>query len=70
MLQLGWKAGTEQYGPKELLDFAIAAEAAGFDSIDASDHSIPGLRKARRRSSGASLERSRRERAASPSERV
>ena len=41
MLQLGWKAGTEQYAPDELLDFAIAAEAAGFDSIAASDHFHP-----------------------------
>jgi coenzyme F420-dependent glucose-6-phosphate dehydrogenase len=41
MLQLGWKAGTEQYAPDELLDYAIAAEEAGFDSIDASDHFHP-----------------------------
>jgi coenzyme F420-dependent glucose-6-phosphate dehydrogenase len=41
MLQLGWKAGTEQYPPNELLDYAIAAEEAGFDSIDASDHFHP-----------------------------
>jgi coenzyme F420-dependent glucose-6-phosphate dehydrogenase len=41
MLQLGWKAGTEQYPPDELLDYAIAAEKAGFDSIDASDHFHP-----------------------------
>jgi coenzyme F420-dependent glucose-6-phosphate dehydrogenase len=45
MLQLGWKAGTEQYGPNELVDFAIAAEAAGFDSIDASDHFHPWAEK-------------------------
>jgi coenzyme F420-dependent glucose-6-phosphate dehydrogenase len=41
MLQLGWKAGTEQYPPDELLDYAVAAEEAGFDSIDASDHFHP-----------------------------
>jgi coenzyme F420-dependent glucose-6-phosphate dehydrogenase len=41
MLQLGWKAGTEQYPPCELLDYAIAAEEAGFDSMDASDHFHP-----------------------------
>lgn len=41
MLHLGWKAGTEQYPPDELLDYAIAAEAAGFDSIDVSDHFHP-----------------------------
>ena len=38
MLQLGWKAGTEQYSPAELLEYAILAEAAGFDSISVSDH--------------------------------
>src|SRR5262245_60482509 len=41
MLQLGWKAGAEQYPPGELLDYAIAAEEAGFDTIDVSDHFHP-----------------------------
>jgi coenzyme F420-dependent glucose-6-phosphate dehydrogenase len=41
MAQFGWKAGTEQYPPAELLEYAIAAEQAGFDSIDASDHFHP-----------------------------
>jgi coenzyme F420-dependent glucose-6-phosphate dehydrogenase len=41
MLQLGWKAAPEQYPPTELLDYAIAAEQAGFESIDASDHFHP-----------------------------
>ena len=41
MLQLGWKAGTEQYPPDVLLDYAIAAEETGFDSIDVSDHFHP-----------------------------
>jgi coenzyme F420-dependent glucose-6-phosphate dehydrogenase len=45
MLQLGWKAGTEQYPPDELLEYAIAAEQAGFDSIDASDHFHPWAEK-------------------------
>ena len=40
-LQLGWKAGTEQYPPEQLLEYAIAAEKAGFDSIDVSDHFHP-----------------------------
>ena len=40
-LELGWKAGPEQYPPQELLDYAIAAEAAGFETIDASDHFHP-----------------------------
>jgi coenzyme F420-dependent glucose-6-phosphate dehydrogenase len=41
MLRLGWKAGIEQYRPEELLDYAVAAESAGFDTIDASDHFHP-----------------------------
>src|SRR5258706_1208483 len=45
MLQLGWKAGTEQYPPGELLEYAVAAEQAGFDSIDASDHFHPWAEK-------------------------
>jgi coenzyme F420-dependent glucose-6-phosphate dehydrogenase len=45
MLRLGWKAGTEQYPPGELLDYAIAAEEAGFDSVGASDHFHPWAEK-------------------------
>ena len=45
MLQLGWKAGTEQYPPDELLDYVVAAEEAGFDSVDASDHFHPWAEK-------------------------
>ncbi len=45
MLQLGWKAGTEQYGPTELVELAIAAEEAGFDTISASDHFHPWAEK-------------------------
>jgi coenzyme F420-dependent glucose-6-phosphate dehydrogenase len=41
MLRFGWKAGTEQFPPEELLEFAVAAEDAGFDSIDVSDHFHP-----------------------------
>ncbi len=41
MLRLGWKAGTEQYPPDELLEYAVAAEAAGFETLDASDHFHP-----------------------------
>ena len=40
-LQLGWKAGTEQYPTEQLLEYAIAAEKAGVDSIDVSDHFSP-----------------------------
>lgn len=41
MVQLGWKAGPEQFPPTELLDYAISAEKAGFDSLDVSDHFNP-----------------------------
>ena len=41
MVKFGWKAGTEQFSPDELLDYAVAAEEAGFNSIDASDHFHP-----------------------------
>ncbi len=41
MLKLGWKAGPEQYQPNELLDYVIAAENAGFESVDVSDHFHP-----------------------------
>jgi alkanesulfonate monooxygenase SsuD/methylene tetrahydromethanopterin reductase-like flavin-dependent oxidoreductase (luciferase family) len=44
-LRLGWKAGTEQYPPDELLEYAVAAERAGFDSVDASDHFHPWAEK-------------------------
>jgi len=41
MVQLGWKAGPEQYGPVELLEYAVAADKAGFDLLDVSDHFHP-----------------------------
>lgn len=41
MATLGWKAGPEQYPPDELLEYAVAAEQAGFQSIDVSDHFAP-----------------------------
>jgi coenzyme F420-dependent glucose-6-phosphate dehydrogenase len=41
VLTLGWKASAEQFGPKELLDYGIAAEKHGFDSIVVSDHFHP-----------------------------
>jgi coenzyme F420-dependent glucose-6-phosphate dehydrogenase len=41
MLKLGYKASAEQFPPRELLDFAIHAEAVGFDSILVSDHFQP-----------------------------
>lgn len=41
MVKLGWKAGPEQYQPDELLDYAIAADQAGFETLDVSDHFHP-----------------------------
>src|SRR5437773_2218568 len=41
MLTLGWKASAEQFGPRELLDYGVAAERHGFDSIVVSDHFHP-----------------------------
>ena len=40
-LRLGYKASAEQFGPRELLDFTIAAEANGFESVFVSDHFQP-----------------------------
>ena len=40
-LRLGYKASAEQFGPRELLDFAVAAEHNGFDSVFVSDHFQP-----------------------------
>lgn len=41
MLRLGYKASAEQFGPRALLDLAIAAESNSFDSVFVSDHFQP-----------------------------
>jgi coenzyme F420-dependent glucose-6-phosphate dehydrogenase len=41
VLRIGYKASAEQFGPRELLDFAIEAEQVGFDSVFVSDHLQP-----------------------------
>jgi coenzyme F420-dependent glucose-6-phosphate dehydrogenase len=41
MLKFGYKASAEQFGPNELLDFAVLAEEHGFDSVMVSDHFSP-----------------------------
>ncbi|GER87858.1 F420-dependent glucose-6-phosphate dehydrogenase [Dictyobacter vulcani] len=41
MVQLGWKAGPEQYPPVELMEYAVSADKAGYDWIDVSDHFHP-----------------------------
>jgi coenzyme F420-dependent glucose-6-phosphate dehydrogenase len=42
-LRLGYKASSEQFGPKELLDFGVLAEEMGFDSVFLSDHFQPWM---------------------------
>lgn len=42
-MQIGYKLATEQYGPQELIRQAVAAEAAGFDFVEMSDHYHPWL---------------------------
>ncbi len=41
MLTLGYKASAEQFSPRDLLNFAVYAEAVGFDQIMVSDHFQP-----------------------------
>jgi len=41
MLRLGYKASSEQFGPRELLEFSVVAEELGFDSVMVSDHFQP-----------------------------
>ncbi|WP_210480812.1 glucose-6-phosphate dehydrogenase (coenzyme-F420) [Naasia sp. SYSU D00948] len=40
-LKLGYKASAEQFGPRDLVEFAVAAEAHGFESATVSDHFQP-----------------------------
>jgi coenzyme F420-dependent glucose-6-phosphate dehydrogenase len=41
VIALGYKASAEQFGPGELLAFALEAERRGFDSVAVSDHFQP-----------------------------
>ena len=41
MLKLGYKASSEQFGPRELLDYARLAEECDYDSVWISDHFQP-----------------------------
>jgi coenzyme F420-dependent glucose-6-phosphate dehydrogenase len=41
VLKIGYKASAEQFGPRQLLDFSVLAEEAGFDSVFVSDHFQP-----------------------------
>ena len=40
-LKLGYKASAEQFGPRDLLEYAVAAEERDFDSVVISDHFQP-----------------------------
>lgn len=40
-LKLGYKASAEQFGPRELVELAVSAEAHGMDSATVSDHFQP-----------------------------
>jgi coenzyme F420-dependent glucose-6-phosphate dehydrogenase len=40
-LKLGYKASAEQFGPRQLLDYAVQAEQVGLDSVTVSDHFQP-----------------------------
>jgi coenzyme F420-dependent glucose-6-phosphate dehydrogenase len=40
-IRLGYKASAEQFAPRELLDFSVAAENHGFDIVAVSDHFQP-----------------------------
>src|SRR5690606_36846158 len=40
-LRLGYKASAEQFAPRELVELAVVAEGAGFESATVSDHFQP-----------------------------
>jgi coenzyme F420-dependent glucose-6-phosphate dehydrogenase len=40
-IRIGYKASAEQFGPRELLDYAVHAEQAGLEMIGVSDHFQP-----------------------------
>jgi coenzyme F420-dependent glucose-6-phosphate dehydrogenase len=40
-VRIGYKASAEQFGPTELLDYAVQAERAGFEIVAVSDHFQP-----------------------------
>jgi len=41
VLRIGYKASAEQFGPRELVDYAVRAERLGLDSVTISDHFQP-----------------------------
>jgi coenzyme F420-dependent glucose-6-phosphate dehydrogenase len=40
-IRIGYKASAEQFGPRELVEYAVRAEEAGLDSAVISDHFLP-----------------------------
>ena len=40
-LRIGYKASAEQFGPRDLVEYAVRAEEAGLDSVVVSDHFLP-----------------------------
>jgi coenzyme F420-dependent glucose-6-phosphate dehydrogenase len=40
-LKLGYKASAEQFSPRDLVEYAVQAEAHGFESVTVSDHFQP-----------------------------
>ena len=40
-LRIGYKASAEQFGPRELVEYAVQAEELGLDSAVVSDHFLP-----------------------------
>lgn len=40
-LKIGYKASAEQFGPRDLVEFAVLAEETGLDSAVVSDHFLP-----------------------------
>ena len=42
-MQIGYKLAAEAFDPQELIRQAVAADAAGFDFVEISDHYHPWL---------------------------
>ena len=40
-IKVGYKASAEQFGPRDLVEFAVLAEQVGLDSVVVSDHFLP-----------------------------
>ena len=40
-IHVGYKASAEQFGPRELVEYAVRAEELGLDSVTVSDHFLP-----------------------------